>query len=95
MGELVDATRRPDGFRRRRWVAGSTWAPALVVPLRSTNAPGPMPGCKAATMSTRLMCGPVAHDVLRHRLGLTYEAQGEGISANQVIDELITQVALT
>ena len=36
----------------------------------------------------------VAHDVLRHRLTLTYEAQGEGISADQVIDTLIAQVAL-
>ena len=36
----------------------------------------------------------VAHDVLRHRLTLTYEAQGEGVSADHVIDTLIAQVAL-
>jgi MoxR-like ATPase len=36
----------------------------------------------------------VVHDVLRHRLMLSYEAQGEGVTADKVIDELVTQVAL-
>ncbi|WP_231756840.1 AAA family ATPase [Microbulbifer elongatus] len=36
----------------------------------------------------------VIHDCLRHRLGLTFEAQGEGISADQVIDRLLQHVAL-
>jgi len=32
--------------------------------------------------------------VLRHRLGLSYEAQGEGIAPDQVTAEIIRQVAL-
>ena len=36
----------------------------------------------------------IAPDVLRHRLGLSYEAQGEGISADDVVSELLRQVAL-
>jgi len=36
----------------------------------------------------------VIHDCLRHRLGLTFEAQGEGVSADRVIDQLLEQVAL-
>ena len=36
----------------------------------------------------------VVHDCLRHRLMLSYEAQGEGVSADAVIDELVKQVAL-
>jgi MoxR-like ATPase len=36
----------------------------------------------------------VIHDCLRHRLMLSYEAQGEGVSADQVIDEIVKQVAL-
>ncbi|MCT8974296.1 AAA family ATPase [Microbaculum marinisediminis] len=36
----------------------------------------------------------IAPDVLRHRLGLTYEAQGEGVSADIVVAEIIRQVAL-
>ena len=36
----------------------------------------------------------IAHDVLRHRLMLSYEAQGEGIGPDQVIDTLLELVAL-
>jgi MoxR-like ATPase len=36
----------------------------------------------------------VVHDCLRHRLGLSYAAEGEGIRADRVIDEVIAQVAL-
>ncbi len=36
----------------------------------------------------------VTHDVLRHRLMLSYEAQGEGQPADKVIDSLIELVAL-
>ena len=36
----------------------------------------------------------VAHDVLRHRLMLSYEAQGEGVKADRVIDEIVELVAL-
>ncbi len=34
------------------------------------------------------------NDVLRHRLTLSYEAQGEGKSPDQVIDEIVAQVSL-
>ncbi len=36
----------------------------------------------------------VAHDCLRHRLILTYEANAAGISADRVIDEVVKQVAV-
>ena len=36
----------------------------------------------------------VAHDVLRHRLLLTFEAEADGITSNKIIDELITVVAV-
>ncbi|MGB1157846.1 MAG: AAA family ATPase [Porticoccaceae bacterium] len=34
----------------------------------------------------------VAHDVLRHRIILSFEAEASGISANQVIDKLLASV---
>ena len=34
----------------------------------------------------------VVHDVLRHRLILSFEAEAAGISANQVIDQLLRSV---
>jgi MoxR-like ATPase len=34
----------------------------------------------------------VAHDVLRHRLILSFEAEASGVTANQVIDKLLATV---
>ena len=36
----------------------------------------------------------IAHDVLRHRILLSYDAQAEGITANKVIDRVIQLVAV-
>ncbi|NKB38229.1 MAG: AAA domain-containing protein [Gammaproteobacteria bacterium] len=36
----------------------------------------------------------VAFDVLRHRLILNYEAEAEGVTADKVIEELITRIAV-
>ncbi|MCE9612880.1 MAG: AAA family ATPase [Lentisphaerae bacterium] len=36
----------------------------------------------------------VAHDCLRHRLILSYEANAEGVGADAVVDELLKQVAV-
>ena len=36
----------------------------------------------------------IAHDVLRHRLILSYEAAAEGITTDQAIDEIVKQVAV-
>ena len=36
----------------------------------------------------------VAHPVLRHRLILSYDALAEGVSADRVIDEILSQVAV-
>ena len=35
----------------------------------------------------------VAHDCLRHRIGLTFEAEAKGVSADHIIDELIDRVS--
>jgi MoxR-like ATPase len=34
----------------------------------------------------------LAHEILRHRILLTYQAEADGISANEVIDELLAKV---
>lgn len=34
----------------------------------------------------------IAHDVLRHRIGLTYEAEAENVNAENIIDEILNQV---
>jgi len=34
----------------------------------------------------------VAHDVLRHRIGLTYEAEAENITSEDIINEILNSV---
>lgn len=34
----------------------------------------------------------VAHDVLRHRIGLTYEAEAENITTNEIVSEILNTV---
>ena len=34
----------------------------------------------------------IAHDVLRHRIGLSFEAEAENITSSQIIDEVINVV---
>jgi MoxR-like ATPase len=36
----------------------------------------------------------IAHDVLRHRIGLTYEAEAEGIDQEAIIDKILTTVVI-
>lgn len=36
----------------------------------------------------------VAHDVLRHRIGLSYEAEAANVTSDQIIDDIINKVAV-
>ena len=94
MADLVYATRTPEKYseKLRRWIQIGA-SPRASLALDKC-------GRAHAWLAQRDYVDPqdvqaVAHDVLRHRLSLSYEAQGEGITPNQVIDELIAQVALT
>ncbi|MBE9492643.1 MAG: ATPase, partial [Bacteroidetes bacterium] len=34
----------------------------------------------------------IAHDVMRHRIGLTYEAEAENITTEEIINEILNTV---
>jgi len=36
----------------------------------------------------------VAHDVLRHRLVLSFEAEADGISSNHIIDRILSGIGV-
>ncbi|HOA38855.1 MAG TPA: ATPase, partial [Flavihumibacter sp.] len=36
----------------------------------------------------------IARDVLRHRLGLTYEAEAENVNVEQVVEEILKTIAV-
>ena len=93
MADLVYATRTPEKYSEdlARWidVGGSPRASLALDKCSRTHA----------WLSGRDFVDPedvraIVHDCLRHRLMLSYEAQGEGVSADQVIDAIVEQVAL-
>ena len=93
MADLVYATRTPDRYSADldRWidVGGSPRASLALDKCSRTHA----------WLNQRDFVDPedvraIVHDCLRHRLMLSYEAQGDGVSPDKVIDELVEQVAL-
>ncbi len=94
MADLVNATRFPDGYGDdlKRWIEIGA-SPRASLALDKC-------GRTHAWLKGRDYVDPqdvraVVADVFRHRLGLTYEAQGEGVSPDKVVEEIVAQVALT
>ncbi|MBW4935549.1 AAA family ATPase [Marinobacter sp. F4206] len=93
MADLVNASRYPDAYgpNLKRWI---DWG-------ASPRASLALDRCSRvhAWLNQRDYVDPldvraIAPEVLRHRLALSYEAQGQGVSADQLIGELLEQVAL-
>ena len=88
--QLVTATRRPEHYGKdlAGWIeyGASPRAPSLSTAARAH-----------AWLHGRDYVSPddvqaVAHDVLRHRLLLSFEAEASGMAVNRVINELLQRV---
>lgn len=94
MADLVYATRTPDVYSDdlARWIeiGGSPRASLALDKCGRTHA-----WLKGRDYVDPQDVQAIAHDVFRHRLSLSFEAQGEGISPDRVTDEIIKLVALT
>jgi len=93
MADLVYATRTPEKYAGEldRWidVGGSPRASLALDKCARVHA----------WLKERDYVDPedvraIVHDCLRHRLMLSYEAQGEGVAADAVVDRLLELVAL-
>jgi len=93
MATLVQATRTPSAFSEDlgRWIEIGA----------SPRASLALDKCARvhAWLNERDYVDPedvkaIAPDVFRHRVTLTDEAQGEGVCANDVVDEILRQVAI-
>jgi MoxR-like ATPase len=94
MADLVNATRIPSQFGEElpRWIEIGASPRASLALDRC--------GRTHAWLAGRDYVDPedvrtIAPDVFRHRLSLTFEAQGEGVTPDRVVGELLKQVALT
>ena len=93
MADLVNATRVPAAFGEdlKRWIEIGASPRASLALDRC--------GRTHAWLAGRDYVDPedvraIAPEVFRHRLKLSYEAQGEGVSPDRVVEEMIRQVAL-
>lgn len=91
--ELIIATRQPEKYddKLKQWIAYGVSPRATIALDRCARA--------RAWLHNRDFVSPedvqaVFHNVLRHRLILTYQAEAEGLTANEILDHLLTLVAV-
>ena len=91
--DLVIATREPARFgdKLKGWLETGSSPRATIGLDKATRAKAWLAGRDHATPDD---VRSVVHAVLRHRLILSYDATADGIGPDQVIDEIITQVAV-
>ena len=91
--QLVVATRNPGVYSAAlaRWLRFGASPRATIALDRCSKAHAWLDGRDYVTPQDIHV---IAHDVLRHRILLTFEAEAEGISSDDFIDELLRQVAL-
>ncbi|MEO5367291.1 MAG: MoxR family ATPase [Magnetococcus sp. WYHC-3] len=89
--QLVMATRTPQRFGPplERWIRYGASPRATIALDRSARAHAWLAGREFVTPED---VQGMAHDVLRHRLLLTYEAEAEGVDAQKLITELLHRV---
>ena len=92
--DLIMATRQPEKYddNLKKWLAYGASPRATIALDRCSRA--------RAWLQGRDFVGPddvqaVFHNVLRHRILLTYQAEAEGISSNQLLDHLLSLVAIS
>ena len=91
--DLIMATRQPEKYddKLKSWLAYGASPRATIALDRCSRA--------RAWLHGRDFVGPedvqaVLHNVLRHRILLTYQAEAEGISSNQLLDHILSLVAV-
>ncbi len=92
--DLIMATRQPEKYddNLKKWLAYGASPRATIALDRCARS--------RAWLHGRDFVGPddvqaVFHNVLRHRILLTYQAEAEGISSNQLLDHLLSLVAVS
>ncbi len=91
--ELILATREPKkyGDDLSQWISYGASPRGTIALDRCARAHAWLKGRDFVTPDDIHL---VAHDVLRHRVLLTFTAQAEGITSDDVISELLTRVAV-
>lgn len=91
--QLVIATRNPNAYSKElgRWLRYGASPRATIALDRCSKAHAWLAGRDYVTPEDIHV---IAHDVLRHRILLTFEAEAEGINSDDFLNELLKLVAL-
>ena len=89
--QLILATRDPQacGEKMGRWIEYGASPRATIALDRCARAHAWLQGQEYVTPEN---IQAIIHDILRHRLILTFEAEAEGINSEQAIDELLRHI---
>jgi len=89
--QLILATRSPHscGEKMSRWIEYGASPRATIALDRCARAHAWLQGKEFVTPEN---IQAIIHDILRHRLILTFEAEADGITSEEVIDELLRQI---
>jgi MoxR-like ATPase len=90
---LIEATRYPERYDKdlRKWIQIGASPRGTIGLDKCSRAYAWLKGQDYVSPSD---VQAIAHDVLRHRLLLTYDAQAEGVKADQIINKVIELVAV-
>ena len=91
--QLVGATRRPEQYGLKdhaRFISFGASPRASISLVEGARALAMMRGRRYALIEDMT---DLVHDVLRHRLVLSYEALSEGMSADKLIDQIMQRIA--
>jgi MoxR-like ATPase len=93
MVALIAATRRPEQFGKdlQRWIHVGASPRGTLALDRTSRAHAWLSGRDHVTPDD---VRAIVHDCLRHRVILSYEANADGVSADDVINEVVKQVAV-
>ena len=93
MVSLIAATRRPADFgdKLKNWIAIGASPRGTLALDKCSRVHAWLDGRGYVTPDD---VQAIAHDCLRHRLSLSYEAGADGLTADDVLDEIIRQVAV-
>jgi len=91
--DLITATRRPERYGEdlRKWIHVGASPRGAIGLDKCSRAHAWLRGRDYVTPDD---VRAIVHDVLRHRVLLSYEAHAEGVSSDQVIKEIVTRVAV-
>jgi MoxR-like ATPase len=90
--DIVFATRYPDNYDLEKYASMISYGASPRASINLALASKALAFIKGRGYVIPEDIRAVAHDVMRHRIGLTYEAEAENITSEDIINEILNSV---